>query len=104
MALLVAVLLAVFVLPDAWAIPAVVVGGAIEVGEAGLWLRWSRSRRPQTGAEALVGMEATVVEPCQPLGSVRVHGELWRARCEDGADAGAAVRVEGVDGLTLTVG
>jgi membrane protein implicated in regulation of membrane protease activity len=103
MALVVAVLLAIFVLPESWDIPALLAGGAIEIGEAAAWFRWSRRRRPQVGAEALVGMAATVVEPCRPLGRVRVHGELWRARCHEGADVGESVRVEEVDGLTLNV-
>jgi membrane protein implicated in regulation of membrane protease activity len=34
---------------------------------------------------------------------VRVNGELWAARCSEGASRGDTVRVEGVDGLTLVV-
>ncbi len=67
------------------------------------WLRWSRRRRPAVGAEALVGAEAEVVEPCRPVGTVRVRGELWRARCERGAGAGERVRVRAVEGLELVV-
>ncbi len=55
------------------------------------------------GVEALLGAVAEVVEPCNPDGWVRVGGELWRARCEAGAEAGARVRVRAVDGLTLVV-
>ena len=36
-------------------------------------------------------------------GQVFVNGELWRARCEDGADPGTRVKVLAVDGLTLDV-
>ena len=50
-----------------------------------------------------MGAAAEVVEPCFPDGWVRVGGELWRARCEAGADVGARVRVRAVDGLTLLV-
>jgi membrane protein implicated in regulation of membrane protease activity len=32
-----------------------------------------------------------------------VNGELWSARCPEGARSGEAVRVNGVDGLTLVV-
>jgi membrane protein implicated in regulation of membrane protease activity len=32
-----------------------------------------------------------------------VHGELWEARCDDGADAGETVHVDAVDGLALVV-
>jgi membrane protein implicated in regulation of membrane protease activity len=35
---------------------------------------------------------------------VRVHGEVWRARCPDGAAAGDEVVVEQIEGdLTLLV-
>ncbi len=103
MALVVAVLLAIFVLPAPWDYAAVAAGGAIEVGEAAFWWRWTHRRRPAVGAEALVGVIAVVEEPCRPDGRVRLHGELWSARCEEGADAGERVRVRGIDGLTLLV-
>ena len=38
-----------------------------------------------------------------PLGEVRVRGEIWQERCDEGADAGVAVRIVGLDGLTLIV-
>jgi membrane protein implicated in regulation of membrane protease activity len=34
---------------------------------------------------------------------VRVHGELWEAVCDAGAEVGRKVRIERVDGLTLVV-
>jgi membrane-bound serine protease (ClpP class) len=34
---------------------------------------------------------------------VAVHGELWQARSEEPIEAGAAVRITAVNGLTLTV-
>ena len=103
MALLGAILLAIFVLPPAWRIPVVVAGGAIEVGESFFWIWFSKRRRSSVGVETLVGAHATVVTSCRPLGQVRVQGELWQARCEEGADPGDEVQVEGVDGLTLAV-
>ena len=39
-----------------------------------------------------------MTESCRPRGQVRVGGELWQARCDAGADPGAAVRVTAVDG------
>jgi membrane protein implicated in regulation of membrane protease activity len=39
----------------------------------------------------------------RPDGQVRIDGEIWRARCERGCDAGATVVVRAVDGLTLEV-
>jgi membrane protein implicated in regulation of membrane protease activity len=44
-----------------------------------------------------------VITDCRPLGQVRVDGEIWAARCVSGADVGTAVRVEGLEGLTLLV-
>ena len=92
-----------FVLPAPWGLVAIVGGAAIEIGEAALFIRLSRRRRSTVGAEALIGAEARVVEPCRPLGRIRVRGELWRARCERGAEAGETVRVSAVEGLTLVV-
>lgn len=88
---------------EPWGLVAIAGGGAIEVGEAWLWWRWTHRRRAVVGVEALVGAAAEVVEPCFPDGWVRVRGELWRARSEAGADVGARVRVRAVDGLTLIV-
>jgi membrane-bound serine protease (ClpP class) len=105
MALVVAALLAIFVLPAPWGLVAIIGGLGVEVGEAWLWLRVSRRRRAVTGAEGLVGRKARVVETCRPEGRVRVHGELWSALCELGADVGETVRVVSVDadGLMLHV-
>ena len=47
--------------------------------------------------------EAEVVARCHPLGRVRVQGELWQARCDEGADVGDTVRIERIEGLTLIV-
>ena len=86
-----------------WSYVVVGVAAAIEIGEAWFWWWLSHRRRPAVGVETLVGMTATVVSPCRPLGQVRVQGELWEARCERGADVGEAVEVVAVDGLTLVV-
>jgi membrane-bound serine protease (ClpP class) len=68
----------------------------------------SRSWRPSTGKEELVGAEGEVREPvgsAGALGSVFIHGELWRASTHNGQSIppGARVRVNGVEGLTLEV-
>ena len=62
-----------------------------------------RGRRKVVGAQTLVGQEAEVIAPCMPTGQVRIAGEIWGARCADGADAGDTVRVVGLSGLTLLV-
>jgi membrane-bound serine protease (ClpP class) len=76
---------------------------AIELGEAGFWIRLSQRRRTAIGAEALVGSEGVATSDCRPRGRVRVRGEVWQAVCPEGADAGDAVVVEDVSGLTLEV-
>lgn len=96
MALVVAVLLAVFVLDEPWTYLVVAGGGLVEIGEAWFWWRWSHRRRPAVGPEMLVGLVGEMTSD----GWVRVNGELWRAR---GAAAGDRVRVCAVDGLTLEV-
>jgi len=83
---------------------AAILGGLlIETGELACGLSLARRWKPKTGAEAMIGEEAEVVSPCRPLGEVRVRGELWRARCEEGADVGETVRIERLEGLTLVV-
>ncbi len=98
-----AVLLAVFVLPSPWGVVAVAVSGVWEIAQAFATIRWSQRRRARVGAEALVGVRARVVTRCAPDGRVSVEGEIWNARCEDGAEVGETVRVRGVQGLTLVV-
>jgi membrane-bound serine protease (ClpP class) len=103
MLLLGAVLLAIFVLPDAWDLPVILLAGVVEIAETGFWLWYSRRRRVQMGPETLVGGSGRVVTRCAPLGQVRIQGELWRAHCAGGADVGEEVRVVALDGLTLEV-
>jgi membrane-bound serine protease (ClpP class) len=68
----------------------------------------SRTWKVSTGREELVGEVGEVREPLgsgEAMGSVFVHGELWRAAVGAGASvpAGARVRVKKVKGLTLEV-
>jgi membrane-bound serine protease (ClpP class) len=99
----VAVALALFVLPRPWGLVAVIVAAIVELGETWFWVRFSQRRRIQAGAETLIGARAEVVSPCRPTGQVRLVGELWQARCEAGAAPGETVRVTGREGLTLLV-
>jgi membrane protein implicated in regulation of membrane protease activity len=102
MALTVAIILALFA-PWPWNLIAVLTGLGIETVELTWGLRLARRWRPQTGAEAMIGEVAEVVAPCHPIGQVRVGGELWKARCTEGANVGQSVRIEGLEGLTLVV-
>jgi membrane-bound serine protease (ClpP class) len=101
--LVVALLLALYVLDGPWDVLVVVGAVLVEVGEIFFWVWLSKRRRPQVGAETLIGAEAAVVTPCRPRGQVRVAGELWDAVCEAGADTGDEVRVVDRRGLTLVV-
>jgi membrane-bound serine protease (ClpP class) len=103
MLLVAAILLALFVLPSPWGAIAIVAGIVVEVGESVFWIWFSKRRRPQVGAETLIGATAEVVADCRPVGWVRVQGELWEARCESGARAGQSVRINGLEGLRLMV-
>jgi len=107
MILILAILVAVLFLDSPWSIVVLVAGCILEFGEIALLRRWSKRIDKRTavttGSEALIGREAEVVEQCQPVGTVRVNGELWAARCSEGARSGDTVRVNGVDGLTLVV-
>lgn len=98
---MIAVLLALFVLPSPWG--AVVIGASIvlEFGEVWLWILFLRRYRISAGAEAMVGELAEVVEPCAPAGRVRLRGEIWKARCPQGLERGERGRVTAVEGLTL---
>lgn len=104
MLLLLAIVAAVFWLPTTWGYVAVAVAALYELAELAFLVRYSRRRRATTGAEALAGAVGTVVRACRPLGQIRVLGELWRARCEEGAEPGETVVVESLGpDLTLIV-
>jgi membrane-bound serine protease (ClpP class) len=100
---LVAIVLAVFVLPLPWGILAVVGGATVDALETLVFLRWSQRRRAMVGAEALVGRVAVAETGLAPHGRVRLDGELWSAVSEEPVGPGVGVVVESVDGLTLRV-
>lgn len=66
----------------------------------------ARRPPPRDPAHDLLGAVGTVRAPLDPVGQVYVQGALWRARAaraEARLETGDRVRVDGVDGLTLTV-
>jgi|SRR3954451_4485402 membrane-bound serine protease (ClpP class) len=106
--LLFAILILVFVgIPSPWNILFLAVACVLEVVEIVVLRRWSRRLDAQTkqttGAEGLIGERAEVVQACRPDGTVHVHGELWNAHCDTGADTGDVVHVKSLDGLKLVV-
>ena len=100
--LIVAILLALFVLPSPWGLVVVLCAGVLEVFEITWGLRLAR-RRSSVGAHTLIGREAIVVRALDPFGQVTIDGERWKARAATGAAVGAKVVIERIDGLTLEV-
>jgi membrane-bound serine protease (ClpP class) len=99
-----AIVAALFWLPTAWGIAAVIAAGLVELAEIGFWVWYSKRRRATTGAEGLVGAVGVAVTPLDSEGHVRIEGELWRAVSAERAQPGERVVVEGLeDGLTLIV-
>ncbi|AMQ18362.1 NfeD family protein [Thermococcus peptonophilus] len=65
-------------------------------------LRGGLEKRPLTGPEALIGLEAVVIEDLSPEGIVKVENELWRGVCLNGeAKRGEKVRIVGFRGNLL---
>jgi membrane-bound serine protease (ClpP class) len=65
----------------------------------------SRKWKPATGAEEMLGEQGIAVSGLKPgvEGMVRIHGETWRAISAQEVTAGAAVKVERLEGLKLHV-
>ena len=103
MILLIGIALAIFVVPDGWGIPVVILAAILEFFETiGTW-RWSQRGKARVGPETLIGASGRAITDCRPEGMVRVLAEDWRARCEAGVAAGHPIRVVGRDQLMLVV-
>ena len=100
---IIAVLLALTVLPSPWGVVAIVVGFVIDAGETAFFVRWSKRKRATVGVETLVGRKAVVVRQLSPRGQVKLDGEVWEARGPAGVVPGEEVVVIAVDGLVLDV-
>lgn len=61
-------------------------------------------RQVSHGFEAVIGMEATVIEALNPIGHVRLGGEIWKAQSLEGyVDVGKTVVVMETKGLMVKV-
>ena len=100
---IVAVALALTVIPSPWGWVAVIVAGLIDIAETAFFVRWSKRRRASVGVETLVGRTAVVVRALTPRGQVKLDGEVWEARAGYDLVPGDEVVVTGVDGLVLEV-
>jgi membrane-bound serine protease (ClpP class) len=63
----------------------------------------SVGRKPVSGQEGMLGAIGIAQRRLDPTGTVFVQGTLWSARSAAPIEAGATVRVVGVEGLKLTV-
>jgi membrane-bound serine protease (ClpP class) len=102
MSLLVALVLAVFVLPSPWGIVVVVGALALEIVEIRWGLKLARARS-STGVEAMIGQRAEAATDLDPTGQVLVQGERWQARSSRAVEAGTTVEIDAVNGLELAV-
>ena len=104
---LVALIVAVILLPAPWNWLVVIGAATVDLLETGWMVLWSRRRahrrRPAVGIEDLVGRAGVAATSLAPQGQVRVHGEIWSAHSPVPIERGAAVVVRGVDGLLLEV-
>jgi membrane-bound serine protease (ClpP class) len=100
---LIAILLAIFVLPEPWGLVAIVVAGLIDILEVIVFRMWSQRKKARVGVQMLVGRTAVALGAIAPRGQVRVDGEIWEARSESPVASGHDVVVRAVDGLTLLV-
>jgi membrane protein implicated in regulation of membrane protease activity len=100
--LLVAIVLLIL-LPSPWNIVGSLISLGLFGGELLFWNRRVRGQHAQTGVVTIVGETGTVLSPCHPNGQVRIDGEIWEARCDEGADRGDPVVVVAVEGLLLVV-
>lgn len=56
-----------------------------------------------TGTDVMIGALGVASEDLRPHGLVRIGPELWQAEAVSEAEAGQAVQVTGVEGMTLRV-
>jgi len=91
------------VLPSPWRYVGFGVCFILFVGEVFFWNTRVRGRRAQVGVQTLIGQRAIAASALRPDGQVRVAGEIWHARCPDGADEGDTVTVIAREKLTLVV-
>jgi membrane protein implicated in regulation of membrane protease activity len=93
----------VIVLPDPWNWIGFFVSIVLGCFEVLFWQRRVRGKRRVVGAQTLIGRQAVVVTPCEPVGRVQIDAETWAAVCETGVGEGTLVQVVGRRGLQLVV-
>jgi membrane protein implicated in regulation of membrane protease activity len=102
LSLIIAIVAAILFLEWPWNL-LVVAGAALWEGfEIFIFLRW-RKRKPISGPDALLGVRGVSVSSCRPDGQARIAGRFWRVICDEGAEPGDPVVVDGIAGTTLHV-
>ncbi len=100
---LIALVLALTVVPAPWGAVLIFAAVLVDVAETKLLLRWSQRRRPAVGIGGLIGRRAVAISRIAPSGQVKIDGEVWQAISQAEIDPGEPVLVSAVDGLVLTV-
>ncbi len=65
--------------------------------------RRALSKQLMYGPEALIGSVGVVATTLNPMGYVRVRGELWKASCQLKLEVGDEVMVIKMEGMKLVV-
>ncbi|MBA1342416.1 MAG: Membrane-bound protease [ANME-2 cluster archaeon] len=63
----------------------------------------TRLTKPTTGRDELIGEVVRAETDIAPVGTVHIHGEIWRASATEPVRRGEDVVIQDVDGLTLVV-
>ncbi len=63
----------------------------------------TRLTKPTTGRDELIGEVVRAETDIAPVGTVHIHGEIWRASATEPVRRGEDVVIRDVDGLTLVV-
>jgi membrane-bound serine protease (ClpP class) len=101
-ALIIAVLLAIFLIPWPWGVLVVIGALGIEIFEIRWGLRLARGRS-SVGIETLVGKRGRATTDLDPRGQVFIDGARWAARASRAVHSGTTVEVREVQGLELYV-
>jgi membrane-bound serine protease (ClpP class) len=87
-----------------WPVIATVGGASASLFMIGMVLLARARKRPVvSGMEEMIGLTGEVIAWSGTTGTVRTHGEVWRASSAGPLHAGQRVKVTDMDGLVLTV-
>jgi len=106
-------LFAALVLLILWALdvrlsPGIIAAVVVLLGASLALIYWGLKsmvqRRHLTGREGMIGLQGKVVKPLNPIGVIKIEGELWNASSAGGTvGVDEDVVVVNIEGLKLTV-